>query len=485
MRTILSILVCVLFGAFGLQSQECPNLISPYDGEEGVPVDAPIYWEDVDHPNFVGYLISLGTTPGGEDILKKRSAGVTSEFISPIGLPDDTTIYVTISMFIAGQDQVVCSSQSFSTSDVVTPPDCTELNTTVTPPPSIRGTFISWFYAYTATGYYLTVGTTEGGNEILDNLDVGNQLSFEILPALPEDTEIFVRVTPYNENGEATNCNSENFLSLAVTADVCSSYYSASQGGVIYPSPQLTFPDKVFICTSDPERRFKVQDQADGARWFYIDQSGEETLVSSDLDVKFEQPGQYRLEAFNDLVTAVSTIECASSKTFSVYVSEKPEIIAVDVEGDPENRKAIISVAGNGDYEFSLEEFGEYRSFREFNGLGPAEQKIYVRDRNGCGTSIAVVPKVLSAADFPAFFTPNNDSSNDNWAFNPRDRKIAALVERIRIYDRYGRLLTMLMPDSKGWDGTYNGQLLPPSDYWFIAETISGDTIKGHFTLKQ
>jgi gliding motility-associated-like protein len=157
----------------------------------------------------------------------------------------------------------------------------------------------------------------------------------------------------------------------------------------------------------------------------------------------------------------------------------------VDVEGNPENRKAIISVAGNGDYEFSLEEFGDYRSFREFNGLGPAEQKIYVRDRNGCGTSIAVVPKVLSAADFPAFFTPNNDSSNDNWAFNPRDRKIAALVERIRIYDRYGRLLTMLMPDSKGWDGTYNGQLLPPSDYWFIAETISGDTIKGHFTLKQ
>lgn len=486
MKNIVYILITVLGIGAQAAAQDCPNLTTPLDGQTGVEVDSPIIWEEVNDPNFVGFLISLGTTPGGEDILKSRSAGVDNEFISPTGLPEDTVIYVTIRMFIQGQGLKVCASQSFSTADVTIPPLCTSLNTEITAPPSIRGTFVSWYYAPTATGYYLTVGSSENGNDIVDRIDVGNNLDYEILPPLSEDLEVYVTITPYNENGAATNCDSENFLALETTANLCSSYYDSSQGGVIYPSPQLTFPDFVFICQSSNDQVFKLQDKADGARWFRVDTNGNEELISNTLETELTETGTYVLEAYNDLPGSTSTIECTTVKEFQVFLSDAPNILSVEVTGEPNNRTAVINVSGSGDYEYALNDAGStYRSFNTFDGLGPGEQQVFVRDKNGCGTVVAIVPRVLGTEDFPNFFTPNNDSSNDRWKFDPIDRKMVELVNSIHIYDRYGRLMAEVEPGSKGWDGTHNGRPLPPSDYWYIATTTYGDLIKGHFTLKQ
>ncbi|MFT4673677.1 MAG: gliding motility-associated-like protein, partial [Saprospiraceae bacterium] len=39
-----------------------------------------------------------------------------------------------------------------------------------------------------------------------------------------------------------------------------------------------------------------------------------------------------------------------------------------------------------------------------------------------------------------------------------------------------------------GWDGTYNGDLLPSSDYWFrveYTEQAIQKELKGHFSLKR
>ncbi|MBT4472229.1 MAG: T9SS type B sorting domain-containing protein, partial [Bacteroidetes bacterium] len=51
-----------------------------------------------------------------------------------------------------------------------------------------------------------------------------------------------------------------------------------------------------------------------------------------------------------------------------------------------------------------------------------------------------------------------------------------------------GKLLKQISPLTPGWDGTYNGNALPSSDYWFRVEyTEQGiqKEIKGHFTLKR
>ncbi|PAM94419.1 hypothetical protein B4N84_12820, partial [Flavobacterium sp. IR1] len=50
-------------------------------------------------------------------------------------------------------------------------------------------------------------------------------------------------------------------------------------------------------------------------------------------------------------------------------------------------------------------------------------------------------------------------------------------------FDRYGKLLKELLPNSAGWDGTCNGQNMPADDYWFAFTLPSGQEIKDHFSL--
>ena len=55
----------------------------------------------------------------------------------------------------------------------------------------------------------------------------------------------------------------------------------------------------------------------------------------------------------------------------------------------------------------------------------------------------------------------------------------------VEIFNRYGKIITVLNENNPNWDGTYNGELLPTDDYWFVAKLVDGRTFKGHFTLKR
>jgi len=56
---------------------------------------------------------------------------------------------------------------------------------------------------------------------------------------------------------------------------------------------------------------------------------------------------------------------------------------------------------------------------------------------------------------------------------------------KIVIYDRYGKVMTSLDSSGRGWDGTYNGQLMFATDYWFVVYREDGRIHKGHFALKR
>ncbi|MGB3151780.1 MAG: T9SS type B sorting domain-containing protein, partial [Maribacter sp.] len=90
---------------------------------------------------------------------------------------------------------------------------------------------------------------------------------------------------------------------------------------------------------------------------------------------------------------------------------------------------------------------------------------------------------------FPKFFSPNGDGINDLWhvqGISVLDNPI------IYVYDRFGKLLKQMNENTEGWDGTYNGMILPASDYWFKltyldtdGQTISAKYINSHFSLKR
>ncbi|MEA1787108.1 T9SS type B sorting domain-containing protein [Arenibacter sp. GZD96] len=234
-------LLCIFSIFLGLWSsaQQCPVLTNPLNGATNIPVTTTISWTPV--LGVPGYLISLGTTPGGTDIIDNRSVGSSTTFTPPLGLPDDTLIYVTLTIFFFNSPNVVCASQSFRTVDVTTPPPCTNLRTPLANATDVNGaTNIVWNQAPTATGYRLSIGTTPGSGNILNNADVGNVLTYDPPSDFPPNTPIFVQITPYNENGNAVNCAEESFITGALAAlPTCTSLISPANGALNVPLTPL------------------------------------------------------------------------------------------------------------------------------------------------------------------------------------------------------------------------------------------------------
>ncbi len=190
--------------------QECPMPDGPFNGETNVEVDATITWTEVD--GVTGYIISVGTTSGGGEIANEQPTGSDPFYDPPLGLPESTQIFVTISLFNFDQPNIVCDTYSFTTENVTVPPLCTVVTTP--PDESIDinvGTTIAWEYAPKAIGYRITIGTAPGLGDIENNLDVGNTLTYDPPTDFPPGTTIYVRVNPYNENGNATGCSEQSF----------------------------------------------------------------------------------------------------------------------------------------------------------------------------------------------------------------------------------------------------------------------------------
>jgi gliding motility-associated-like protein len=106
---------------------------------------------------------------------------------------------------------------------------------------------------------------------------------------------------------------------------------------------------------------------------------------------------------------------------------------------------------------------------------------ITIIDQNGCDQ---VTQEVL-VIDAPKHMTPNDDGDFDTWHIAGIETLPGSIIY---IFDRYGKLIKQLNSSSLGWDGTYNGNKMPTSDYWFLAEIKQGTIafeFKGHFTLRR
>ncbi|UWX55864.1 hypothetical protein NYZ99_05580 [Maribacter litopenaei] len=120
-RIIPLLFIVISFLTLKGNAQECPTLISPLDGATDVPVDNLIEWTAVD--GIIGYLVSLGTTPGGGEIINRRSSGLNNFYQPEVGLPSNTVVYVTISLFLPDAPIKVCPLKIFTTETITTPPN--------------------------------------------------------------------------------------------------------------------------------------------------------------------------------------------------------------------------------------------------------------------------------------------------------------------------------------------------------------------------
>jgi gliding motility-associated-like protein len=179
-------------------------------------------------------------------------------------------------------------------------------------------------------------------------------------------------------------------------------------------------------------------------------------------------PGNYSV-----LITNAQN--CSVTKNFSVVENSAPEIISIQVN----DLSAEVIVSGNGVFEFSLDNI-TFQNSNIFNFSIGGVYTCYVREiGNDCGFDA----QTFLVIDFPKFFTPNGDGINDFWEIKGMGFVPQA---KITIFDRYGKLITILNNRKLYWDGKFNGEMLIESDYWFVANLGENfPEYKGHFTLKR
>src|SRR5690606_6192621 len=174
---------------------------------------------------------------------------------------------------------------------------------------------------------------------------------------------------------------------------------------------------------------------------------------------------------------------CTTSSTANVSTSSIATAVAYVGEDFQQNQIITVTVTGgSGAYEFSLND-GPYQTSNYFNRVRQGENTITVRDLNGCGIIILTVYSLK----YPPYFTPNGDGYHDTWGIQGLEQQSRSIIY---IFNRYGKLIKTLRPSAGDrWDGTYNGENMPSTDYWFTLHYTNNQGIdkefKAHFSLKR
>ncbi|WP_299101065.1 BspA family leucine-rich repeat surface protein [uncultured Winogradskyella sp.] len=210
---------------------ECTNLTLPLDDATEVEVETDISWSPVINAN--GYRLTVVTNPGGIVIVNNEDVGNVNTYDLSTDLPEETLIEVTITPYNDEGDASSCATENFTTQTIPTAPLCTNLinplNNSIDVP---IDTNISWNAVANATGYLISIGTTTGGIEIANSIDVGNMTTYDIPNDLQNTWTYYVTIIPYNSIGDATGCNEEIFITEdpISTTPACTNLTSPSNG---------------------------------------------------------------------------------------------------------------------------------------------------------------------------------------------------------------------------------------------------------------
>ncbi|MDG2431738.1 T9SS type B sorting domain-containing protein, partial [Flavobacterium sp.] len=359
---------------------------------------------------------------------------------------------------------------------------------------TVTGTTIKWYDA-AANGtllsntillqngntYYAT--QTENGCESVNRLAV----QITLITTLPATNYEEILCDDLNDSKEIVNLSSYNTNLITSTAGYSFSYYSTLAGAenelanskIVNPTtykiflgtttiyvrinsptacyavavlkltvvakPIITIADTVPICANT-----SITINAGSDYDSYLWSTGETTpsiVVTNPANLSVTVTKNY------------GTINCSSTKDFVVKKSTVATITSIETKDWTDNSNMItVYTTGTGDFEYTIDG-DNYQNSNQFTNLLIGAYTVQVRDKNGCGTVADEVYLLM----YPKFFTPNGDNFNDTWSirFSENEPQLS-----VKIFDRYGKLIASLK-QNESWNGTYNGQLVPSTDYWF------------------
>ena len=283
-----------------------------------------------------------------------------------------------------------------------------------------------------------------------DALLLENQLNENYTNNVPYNQSIYTRL---EQNG---NC-----------------YSIAEVDLIVEPIPNLLDDETIYYCLNTYPEPLTLYGGIIGDipnNYFYNWSTGETTT-----EIEINEPGTYT-------VSVTKPFGCTNERTITVLPSSTASFETIEVSDLSQINTVTIIVSGEGVYEYALDnENGIYQSSNVFENVSSGIHTVFVKDvKNNCG----IVSETISVLGYPKFFTPNGDSKNDTWQISGFSEAFP-ITATTSIFDRYGKLITILNASNTSWSGHYKGKLLPSDDYWFVAEFQDGRTLNGHFTLKR
>ncbi|AEH00200.1 T9SS type B sorting domain-containing protein [Lacinutrix sp. 5H-3-7-4] len=299
-------------------------------------------------------------------------------------------------------------------------------------------------------------------------------------------------------NGDLVDLNNDGVVDNGQDSSIC--YETAEVTLQVNPLPAFDLDDSYLLCINTNGTEVvnsPLVDTGLDASLYSFEWSYEGNVMAGETgpSIMPTEGGNYSV-IVTDTSTSANTM-CMSSDSTVVDVSEPP-VISYELLTAAFADQHDVQVTASGStatsiavYEFSLNggawqlgtanADGSYS--HTFTNIPAGGIVVTARDVNGCGE----VSEEIMVLDYPVYFTPNGDGYNETWNIYSISNYPDA---KIYIFDRFGKLLKQISPLGDGWNGTYNGNPMPTSDYWFTVEYTDTATntkkhFRAHFTLKR
>jgi gliding motility-associated-like protein len=251
--------------------------------------------------------------------------------------------------------------------------------------------------------------------------------------------------------------------------DVC-----VTKGAVrvdVRKNPSVSIED-VTLCEGGSQTLKATVEGDELTAYSWTDEEGNELGDAETLTVTPVEDARYTL--------TVTSASCGdASATAKVTVIEVPRLLMDSV--GLRSREFQVENLTSSAYEYKVDK-SEWQSSGLFENLiYDLLHTAYVRDEYGCDGTLMFIVKAPDY-ELEPYVTPDDDGVKDKWS-------VTTLLEiypnaNVIIYDRYGKQQVELKGSDTEWDGTYNGNPLPSTDYWYTVNIPEIDkNYSGHFTL--
>ncbi|WP_299013730.1 T9SS type B sorting domain-containing protein [uncultured Polaribacter sp.] len=340
-------------------------------------------------------------------------------------------------------------------------------------------------------------------NGIIQNIDLESQIPALLGAQDPDDFIVTFHSSPSDATSGAaaisspyTNTNSTEtiFVRIENKATGCIND-DGSFDVIVNPLPNFTITTPQIICLNDTPLTISAENPAEIYNYEWRNANGD--ILGNSQDLEISVGGNYTVTA-----TTTDGTNCSRVETITINESNPavllPEFVTIVDEGNNIGSENNLSInidtisnsLGIGDYQFALRNDDKNTTtlFQDepiFENLEGGIYTIIVNDKNGCKPDATLQVSVIQ---FPKFFTPNGDGTNDTWVVKGANREFYP-NSSINIFNRFGKLVAQIPLESGGWNGMYNGKLLSSDDYWYNITLIPADNTKptinkkGHFSL--